>query len=211
MRVDGSLAEGVGSGRGGNGDDGRSNGEVAAAWQRVKRRLRAELGEDVFASWFARLELQEVSGGVARLTVPTRFLKSWIESHYLDRVLATFRSEADGIESLEVGVRGAMAPARPGAAALTKPVPGPRPAASPASPAAELPEPERAARGNAPEGELGGAPLDARLTFESFVVGRSNALAHAAAERVARHDGGPALYNPLYFHAGVGLGKTHLL
>ncbi len=43
------------------------------------------------------------------------------------------------------------------------------------------------------------------------MVGRSNALAHAAAERVARHDGGPALYNPLYFHAGVGLAKTHLL
>ncbi|TGD96957.1 chromosomal replication initiator protein DnaA [Methylobacterium nonmethylotrophicum] len=208
MRVDGSLAEGVGSGRGGNGDDGRSSGEIAGAWQRVKRRLRAELGEDVFASWFARLELQDVSGGVARLTVPTRFLKSWIESHYLDRVLATFRSEADGIESLEVGVRGAMAPARPGPASVVKPAP--RPAASP-GPAVDIPEPERAARGSAPEGELGGAPLDARLTFESFVVGRSNALAHAAAERVARHDGGPALYNPLYFHAGVGLGKTHLL
>jgi len=212
MRVDGSLAAGVGSSRGGNGDDGRetAGAEIAGAWQRVKRRLRAELGEDVFASWFARLELQDVSGGVARLTVPTRFLKSWIESHYLDRVLATFRSEADGIESLEVGVRGAMAPARPGAAAVAKPAASPRPAASP-GPAAELPEPERAARGQAPEGDLGGAPLDARLTFESFVVGRSNALAHAAAERVARHDGGPALYNPLYFHAGVGLGKTHLL
>ncbi|WP_288586273.1 chromosomal replication initiator protein DnaA [uncultured Methylobacterium sp.] len=212
MRVDGSLAEGVGSGRGGNGDDGRTSGtaDIAGAWQRVKRRLRAELGEDVFASWFARLELQDVSGGVARLTVPTRFLKSWIESHYIDRVLATFRSEADGIESLEVGVRGAMAPARPGAAAAAKPAPAPRPAASAGLPA-ELPEPERQARGAAPEGDLGGAPLDARLTFESFVVGRSNALAHAAAERVARHDGGPALYNPLYFHAGVGLGKTHLL
>nr|WP_245239871.1 chromosomal replication initiator protein DnaA [Methylobacterium variabile] len=185
---------------------------MTGAWQRVKRRLRAELGEDVFASWFARLELQDVSGGVARLTVPTRFLKSWIESHYLDRVLATFRSEADGIESLEVGVRGAMAPARPGVAASVKPVPAPRPA-TPAGQVAELPEPERAGRAGAgaPEGDLGGAPLDPRLTFESFVVGRSNALAHAAAERVARHDGGPALYNPLYFHAGVGLGKTHLL
>ncbi|MFD0936366.1 chromosomal replication initiator protein DnaA, partial [Methylobacterium trifolii] len=60
-------------------------------------------------------------------------------------------------------------------------------------------------------GDLNGAPLDGRLTFASFVLGRSNALAHAAAERVARHDGEGALYNPLYFHAGVGLGKTHLL
>jgi chromosomal replication initiator protein len=72
-------------------------------------------------------------------------------------------------------------------------------------PAAALPE-ERSE-----SSELGGAPLDARLTFESFIIGRSNALAHAAADRVARHQGAQALYNPLYLHAGVGLGKTHLL
>ncbi|HYY84028.1 MAG TPA: chromosomal replication initiator protein DnaA, partial [Beijerinckiaceae bacterium] len=60
-------------------------------------------------------------------------------------------------------------------------------------------------------GELGGAPLDPRLTFESFIVGRSNALAHAAADRVAHAQNGQAIYNPLYLHAGVGLGKTHLL
>ena len=57
-------------------------------WGRVKRRLRAELGEDIFASWFGRLELDSVIEGCAYLTVPTRFLKSWIESHYSDRVLA---------------------------------------------------------------------------------------------------------------------------
>ena len=52
--------------------------------------------------------------------------------------------------------------------------------------------------------------LDQRLTFENFAIGRSNALAHAAGDRVARHEGS-ALYNPLFVHAGVGLGKTHLL
>ncbi len=61
MHLDGSMADG------GNGGDGRNGIDVSAAWGRVKRRLRAELGEDVFASWFARLELEEVSGGVARL------------------------------------------------------------------------------------------------------------------------------------------------
>src|SRR4051794_41582128 len=75
-------------------------------WNRVKRRLRAELGEDVFASWFARLELDAVSDGCARLTVPTRFLKSWIEAHYADRVLATYRAEAPAVERISVGVRG---------------------------------------------------------------------------------------------------------
>jgi len=66
----------------------------AEAWGRVKRRLRAELGEDVFTSWFARLGLEAVVDGCARLSVPTRFLKSWTEAHYADRVLTADRGEA---------------------------------------------------------------------------------------------------------------------
>ena len=52
--------------------------------------------------------LEEVNAGTARLSVPTRFLKSWIESHYLDRVLNTFRSELEQVARIEVGVRGAQ-------------------------------------------------------------------------------------------------------
>lgn len=180
----------------------------AETWSRVKRRLRAELGEDVYTSWFARLEVEEVQDGCARLTVPTRFLKSWIEAHYADRVLALYRAEHPGIERIILGVRGAApreaAPApRPGldGSPAFRPEPTERSAAAPPSQAPEE-------RGDF--SDLGGAPLDARLTFSSFIVGRSNALAHAAAERVARNEGG-AVYNPLYIHAGVGLGKTHLL
>jgi chromosomal replication initiator protein len=59
---------------------------------------------------------------------------------------------------------------------------------------------------------LSGSPLDLRLTFESFIVGRSNTLAHAAAKQIATSTRGEQLmFNPLYIHAGVGLGKTHLL
>ena len=58
-------------------------------WSRVCRRLRAELGEEVFTSWFARLELDGILDETAHLSVPTRFLKSWIQSHYTDRLLAT--------------------------------------------------------------------------------------------------------------------------
>ena len=59
-----------------------------SAWDRVRRRLRAELGDDVFSSWFGRLELSGLSGETAHLSVPTRFLKSWIQSHYIDRLRA---------------------------------------------------------------------------------------------------------------------------
>ena len=56
-----------------------------------------------------------------------------------------------------------------------------------------------------------GSPLDRRLSLTSFVVGRSNALAFASAERIAALVGSPSPYNPLFLHAGVGLGKTHLV
>jgi chromosomal replication initiator protein len=59
---------------------------------------------------------------------------------------------------------------------------------------------------------LGGSPLDPRLSFDTFLVGRSNTLAHAAAKQVSQARRGDAvMFNPLYIHAGVGLGKTHLL
>ncbi|KQQ25413.1 chromosomal replication initiation protein [Methylobacterium sp. Leaf123] len=213
MHLDGSMSDG-------DGGNGRGSVDLPAAWTRVKRRLRAELGEDVFASWFARLELENVEGGVARLTVPTRFLKSWIESHYIDRVLTTFRAEADGVSRIEVGVRGPSAPVRPsaGVPAKSNATSGPltrlHAIATPAAlqgPGPMIETEIASPRGDSAGVDLNGAPLDARLSFANFVVGRSNALAHAAAERIARSDSDGALYNPLYVHAGVGLGKTHLL
>jgi chromosomal replication initiator protein len=200
------------------GTDVKQEGPPGAAetWARVKRRLRAELGEDVFASWFARLEVDCVAEGCAKLTVPTRFLKSWIEAHYADRVLSIYRSEDPGLERISIGVRGTVArepatPKRNGEA--VRPT-----AAAPASAGSgndvdqkPMIAPGRGRDERAETGEVSGAPLDPRLTFESFIVGRSNALAHAAGDRIARHQGAQALYNPLYVHAGVGLGKTHLL
>ncbi len=122
MRVDGTVANGDEEGRTHDGGAHETvTPDYGAAWARVKRRLRAELGEDVFASWFARLELEGVASGAGRLTVPTRFLKSWIESHYIDRVLTTFRAEAPEVDRIEIGVRGTAAPARP-AVAPPKPV-----------------------------------------------------------------------------------------
>ena len=179
-------------------------------WLRVKEKLRAEVGEDIFQSWFARMDLERIEVNTAHLSVPTRFLKSWIQSHYTDRVLACWQGENADIQKIEVSVRSAMIRTAP-------------PKVKPP----ELTEPHRDPRiGRLDIGELravyapvstghdalGGSPLDLRLTFESFVVGRSNTLAHAAAKQVAMaRRGEPVMFNPLYIHAGVGLGKTHLL
>lgn len=182
------------------------------AWERVRRRLRAELGEDVFSSWFARLELAGILEGVAYLTVPTRFLKSWLEAHYAERLRLNCAAELPAPNGVILSVRQV---ARDVAAApLAEAPPRSRPA-SPATPAktdgaADLPAAGASAM-EADSVDACGTGLDRRMTFQSFVVGKSNQLAFAAAERIAAAPAGQSPYNPLYLHAGVGLGKTHLL
>jgi chromosomal replication initiator protein len=179
-------------------------------WARVKNRLRAEVGEEIFNSWFARMDLERVQDHIAQLSVPTRFLKSWIQSHYIDRVLACWSSEHDEVQKIDVIVRSAVIRT---SIPKTKPVETFEPARLSSSGKSEG-EGARIAFGPVSTGHdaLGGSPLDLRLTFDTFVVGRSNTLAHAAGKQVAvAHRGDPVMFNPLYIHAGVGLGKTHLL
>jgi chromosomal replication initiator protein len=166
-------------------------------WQRVSARLRAELGDDLFTSWFGRMEAEEL--GTQRLTVsvPTRFLKSWIETHYVAKLLKIAESEFGALDAVFVRVRGQLAPA-------------PRHAEIPA--AHYDPAPSRAAAHLAAPPIDRGNALDASQTFDSFVVGGSNQLAHAASCRVADAAvGAPVTFNPLYIHSAAGLGKTHLL
>ncbi len=187
--------------------DDRDMNEV---WLRIKRRLRIEYGEDVFSSWFARVELEEVQGKTAHLSVPTRFLKSWIEAHYADRISALFKIETEGFEGDVAGVQIAVR----STAMRDMGTSNPRPhiiAPARATYGIVTPQSNHITPPERSEGEFGTHALDPRLGFETFLVGRSNALAHAAAEKIASHESGPALYNPLYIHANVGLGKTHLL
>jgi chromosomal replication initiator protein len=178
-------------------------------WTRVKGRLRTNVGEDVYSSWFARMDLESVSEGAAHMSVPTRFLKSWIQSHYADRVLSCWQAEIPTVQRVDLTVRTPMHKA-----ALCKdnkvPVEELRADRSQVRPLSNV---RVGGVSNAENSDaLGPSPLDPRLTFDSFVVGRSNTLAHAAAKQVADgRRGDPVMFNPLYVHAGVGLGKTHLL
>src|SRR5499427_275115 len=84
-----------------------SNGEQEN-WSRVKERLRAEVGDDVYSSWFARMDLEAIEEGSVRLSVPTRFLKSWIQSHYAERVLACWQAQEGTVTRVELIVRSAV-------------------------------------------------------------------------------------------------------
>lgn len=181
-------------------------------WSRVKARLRAEVGEDIFSSWFGRMACENIANDTVHLTVPTRFLKSWVQSHYHDRVLACWREENAAVRRIDLTVRtGLVRPVTNGSRVLQPAsVNGEDVCLRPA--AGAIDGHAGSGRPNSPQESFGGSPLDPRLTFASFVVGRSNSLAHAAAKEVtnARRDT-PAMFNPLYVHAQVGLGKTHLL
>jgi chromosomal replication initiator protein len=179
---------------------------TAEHWLRVKTLLRTELGEDVFTSWFARVDFEEADKGTVYLSVPTRFLKSWIQAHYADRLVGLWKDAQESVVRVEILVRGTVRPKLPPRSdkAAAAPV-----AATPHVVAASVPAPRRVAE---PEGSLGGSPVDPRYTFETFCEGAANRVAFAAAKAVAESvTGKPTQFNPLYIHAGVGRGKTHLL
>jgi chromosomal replication initiator protein len=199
---------------------GTGAGSTEGRGQKARAMLRATLGEDIFTSWFNALEFDHFDGKTVRASVPVRFLKNWIQSHYADDLLKCCRAEFKGAERVEVTLR---QPAPQAGRALQRDGAEPRdgvgqPGTMPASQAEGGVRAFAAARLSAsPAGRTGvggfeGSPLDPRYTFDSFVVGSSNRMAHAGATQVAETVMGTSPgFNPLYIHSPVGLGKTHLL
>jgi len=175
---------------------------MEAAWSRVLERLRTEFDDSVFNSWFKPLALVNIEEGCAIMAAPTRFMRNWLEANYADRIRSAWRCENDTVSEIKLIVLSGFTASE-----------GPRPAAgredkAPNSPQKNHRQNSKSRIIEGQESEFG-APLDPRFTFESFVVGKSNELAYAAARRVAENK--DVHFNPLFLHSGVGLGKTHLM
>ena len=161
--------------------------EMQSIWAKVYDGLREEFGEAVFRSWLKPMKLQAFYHGTLEVSVPTRFMKDWIASHYSARILEMATGTDADIKRLEIVVV--------------------------STPSSFDDTPVQSVKDKANVNELAeklelSSPLDARFTFETFVVGKSNALAHAAACRVVECN---VPFNPLFIYGGVGLGKTHLM
>jgi chromosomal replication initiator protein len=188
------------------------------AWARVRNRLKSDLGEEVFSCWFAGMNVEQIEGGTVVLSVPSRFLKSWISTHYRDKLAALWQSEGPAYRKVEVTVRSAVR-ARVETPARFAPAPADSaPTGRPSATVSTLPVARRdnaAARAADAQSQLFeeiSSPLDARFTFANFMEGASNRLALAAARQVAEGPNGSGVkFNPLYIHSTVGQGKTHLL
>ncbi len=195
------------------------------SWAVVCRRLKAELGEATYSSWFLRLELVQLADDAAHLSVPTKFLKMWIQTHYASRILAAIAAEFPAIKQVLINVRSSTRlpvtrseQPRLDTEELRESGAGfvdashARPGVEPHRPGALMREAKTPARPPSETETFGGSPLDRRLNFSTFIVGRSNQLAYASAQDIAAATPGEAVrFNPLYIHASVGLGKTHLL
>jgi len=168
------------------------------SWVRVRASLRSEYGENAFRSWLKPLVFDGFDGRAVCLSVPTRFMRNWIESQYGERLLELWRAESASVQSVTVRQhRGRSAESARGSTA-----------------GQSSDEQSAEAEGDAPSTQSGGitalsGPLDPRFSFDSFVVGKPNELAFAAARRVVEAPNVP--FNPLFLFGGVGLGKTHLM
>ena len=182
--------------------------------EKVRAILKARLGEDIYSSWFNALEFDSFDGRSVVATVPVKFLKSWIQSHYADDLLECCAVEFEGAERIDIVVR------QPGMSKAASHA-GQAAGQADGSAVAELTpsEQRRPTSRPGPAFLLGrthangfeGSPLDPRYTFDSFVVGPANRMAHAAATQVAETVlADDRAFNPLYLHSNVGLGKTHL-
>ena len=162
-------------------------------WGQLRQRLLKTVGQNNYTTWIEPLEFSELQDGIATFHVPTNFIGTYVGQNFSDLIIYEMNTAGVPVQRVLFKVA-ANTPTRPaGRAAAPQAV-------------RATPQPETQ---DDPVSDLHAAPLDPRYTFDNFVVGKPNELAHAAARRVS--EGGPVTFNPLVLYGGVGLGKTHLM
>ncbi len=165
-------------------------------WGQIRETLRDMVGNNNYVTWIEKLKFVGCQNGVLEFGVKTTFMGDWVSRNFGDKIQAQSIKHGHQVDRLIFTVETA---ARPSAV---------KSQAAQSNVQANVLT-KAASKTTKPNGDLLGAPLDRRFTFDSFVVGKPNELAHAASRRVA--EGGPVTFNPLFLYGGVGLGKTHLM
>src|SRR6202165_1200286 len=159
-------------------------------WQKLSAALKPQVSADTFKRWFSAVELVEATEKSLTFTVPNNIYQFWIESNHMAALQIAITKACGGPRKVKFSSpSGSLSNADADDIAVAK-----------------EPQPESRRDARAPGSTLG---LNPRNTFESFVIGPNNEIAHAASLAVAQS---PArTYNPLFIYGGVGLGKTHLM
>ncbi|MBM3249068.1 MAG: chromosomal replication initiator protein DnaA [Candidatus Omnitrophica bacterium] len=161
-----------------------SDKNMVGIWFEATKIIQEKIGPEAFKTWFSTVGVKEHYPNTLVIEAPDEFFKNWIVDHYLALIQGCLQLVSDTAVQLEFAVNPEVAKER-----AQKEAPG---AKTSLSTHAKISE-----------------PLNPRFTFDSFVVGPSNRIAHAYCQAVAKS---PAkTYNPLFIYGGVGLGKTHLM
>jgi chromosomal replication initiator protein len=167
---------------------GRSAGkeQVLELWGGLLRGLKELVNEQSYQTWFSPMRPVSYEGGVLRIEGPNPFFVDWVHAHHMDKIEKVARDMLDKDTRVELTSR-----------------PGPPRVGPPDK------SPGRSMIIREPVVLPNKIHLNARYTFDEFIVGNCNRLAHAGAAAVAER---PAqAYNPLFIYGGSGLGKTHLI
>jgi len=154
-------------------------------WAKAKASIQERLTSDTFNLWIKPMEFKEIKEGQVVLECPNVFFKEWVNRYYLGTVREAFQSVSE--DECQIFLKAAPKRSR---------------SPSPHNGNGQMVLPKMAT------GPLGGIRLNKRFTFEHFVVGPCNQFAHSAAWAVSNKI--DIHYNPLFFYADVGLGKSHL-
>jgi chromosomal replication initiator protein len=158
--------------------------EVEKIWQNSKEELKKIVGDISFDTWIAPLHFKKMDGCSLTLEVPDSFFKNWIETHYFNQIKDVLKNVAQKDLEIIFEVNPTLLKKRTNKIFKT-------------IQKSFKEEPQDSLR------------LNPRFTFDNFIVGASNRMAHAAFLAVTNAPG--KCYNPLFIYGGVGLGKTHLM
>ncbi len=182
-----------------------NDNNVQEQWGQVCSQLKMEFGETAFDSWLKPLSIGSFNEGIMNICVPTAFMKSWVITHYSDRIHKIWEHKNPDIKKVNFVVQTAATSHKPDNSLLKKIASTPTPQNFySANFSGAVNTNDRVYDGNM---QLS-APLNPAYTFDNFVVGKTNEFAYAAARKVAE---GKVSFNPLFLYSGVGLGKTHLM
>ena len=158
-------------------------------WPLIQSELKIKLGKEVYESWIKKINLFEEFNNYILLAVPTRFIRDWITSRYLDQILQTIKKHNKQIIRIEFRIIESKDDRSQKSYDRTK-----------------IDNTENVSF--IKDSQLQYNRIDPNKRFENFLTGSSNKVAFEASLKVSENI---SYYNPLYIYGGVGLGKTHLL
>ncbi len=157
-------------------------------WQAVLAQIKFKISKANFATWFRNTEIIDKKGGAIFVSVPNAFSKEWLEQKYNKFILKILRDLDNDVKEVKYTISHGEAKKQE------------------TEPPSQI-IPDQLDLEEYKTNRL--TNLNPRYTFENFVVGPFNEMAHAAATAITENPG--TIYNPLFIYGGVGLGKTHLL